>query len=39
VRVDLPAFELPIEMDDWRRSVDLLVPAAEAFTQLKVSNS
>ena len=29
VRIDAPTFEPPLRMDDWRRSVDKLVPAAE----------
>jgi uncharacterized protein len=29
VRLDAPTFEPPLRMDDWRRSVDKLVPAAD----------
>jgi hypothetical protein len=29
VRIEPPNFEAPIRMDDWRRSVENLVPAAD----------
>jgi patatin-like phospholipase/acyl hydrolase len=35
VRVDPPTIEPAVQMDDWRRSVDELVPAADTLLQAK----